>query len=112
MAHQLLFGPCLREAGNPVVSDDGDSELDAGRESAEADCDALDLAYRLLNVHTHLLVVVDPRGIRDAGPCVMKWVDARRTPPTVGCRTLGRSEMCRTQLAHGGQCPRRESCET
>ena len=41
-----------------------------GREAAEADCYALDLAYRLLNVHVYLLVVVvDPRGIQGAG-CV------------------------------------------
>ena len=55
--------------------------------------DALDLAYRLLNVHAHLLDVdVDPHGIRVAGLCVIGSVDARRTPPTVGCRTRDCSE--------------------
>ena len=38
-----------------------------GRQAAEADSDALDLAYRLLNVHKHLLLnVVDSRSIRGA----------------------------------------------
>ncbi|MDE2859874.1 MAG: hypothetical protein OXL35_00055 [Chloroflexota bacterium] len=38
--------------------------------AVEADSDALDLAYRLLDVHVHLLDVVDvvdPRGIQGAG---------------------------------------------
>ena len=38
-----------------------------GRQTAEADCDALELAYRLLNVHMHLLGVIDPHGIQSAG---------------------------------------------
>ena len=33
----------------------------------ESDRDALGLAYRLPNVHTHLLAVVGPRGIQSAG---------------------------------------------
>ena len=58
MLANLLWGPCMREAGIPVFSD---ARLRAGCRSvhaAEADCDALDLAYLLLNVHMHLLVVV------------------------------------------------------
>ncbi len=43
--------------------------LQAGCRGIEADCDALNPAYRLLNVHIHLLGVVDPRGIRGAA-CV------------------------------------------
>ena len=41
-----------------------------GMNAVEADSDALDLAYRLLDVHVHLLNVVDvvdPRGIQGAG---------------------------------------------
>ena len=38
-----------------------------GRQTAGADCDALDPAYRLLNVHVHLLDVVDSRGILGTG---------------------------------------------
>ena len=38
------------------------------RQAAEASCDAIDLAYELLNVHMYLLDVVDdPRSIRGAG---------------------------------------------
>ncbi len=38
-----------------------------GMNAVEADSDALDLAYRLLNVHKRLLVVVvDPPGIQGA----------------------------------------------
>ena len=40
-----------------------------GREAAEADRDALYLAYRLLNVHVHLLSVVDPCSIQGAVVC-------------------------------------------
>ena len=66
---RLLCGPWMREAGSLVVSDDGTTRPYVERESAEADCDALAPAYQLLNVHMHLLVVLDPRGIQGAG-CV------------------------------------------
>ncbi len=38
-----------------------------GHQAAEADCDTLGLTYRSLNVHVHLLDVVDSRGIQGAG---------------------------------------------
>ncbi len=73
-----------------------------GREAAEADCDALDLVYRLLNVHVHLLIdLVDPRGIRGAGRLCVGFGYARRTPPTVGCWTRGTEWMKETQLGPG-----------
>ena len=61
----------MREVGPPVVSRRRNLQTECrGVKAAEADCDALDLACRLLNVHMHLLFdVVDPRGIQGAG-CV------------------------------------------
>ena len=58
----------MRKAGSPAVGDVGVSRPMPEHQTAEADCDALDLAYRLLNVHKHLLFDVgDPCGIQGAG---------------------------------------------
>ncbi len=60
------YGPCMREAGSPVVSDVGTPGRTPGRRAVKADSDVFYPAYRLLNVHMHLLDVVDPRGIHSA----------------------------------------------
>ena len=60
----------MREAVSPVVNDAGTSMPDVGASKPPKQSSMLpDLAYRLLNVHMHLLDVVDPRGIQGAG-CV------------------------------------------
>ena len=101
-----------------------------GRQTAEADCNALGLAYRLLNVHVHLLFVVglgDPRGIGGAGRC--EWFGRRKAysvhgrMPDAGTEGIGKDAACpgwvnsklafpvvlQRQHRDGGEAARREA---
>ena len=73
----------------------------SGCQTAEAGYDALGLAYGLLNVHVHLLFVVDlgdPRGIGGAGRC--EWFGRRKAHsahgrmPDAGTEGIGMDAAC------------------